>query len=221
VTSRLSHTPTTDVERSLMSEGIEHIVGLDEVGRGAWAGPVSVGVARIPVDVPPPIGLRDSKLLSERRREVMFPLVTQWCTEWAVGHAGPEECDRWGMTAALRLASTRALAALTLAPEVVLVDGAFDYVTHPVQRGASVRCGPAVRTLVRGDVTCTSIAAASIVAKVTRDRLMRDLAESFPAFDFDRNKGYPSPVHRTSLAGHGLTSIHRRSWSYVDDLPFR
>jgi ribonuclease HII len=75
--------------------------------------------------------------------------------------------------------------------------------------------------VVRGDATCVSVAAASIVAKVTRDRLMRTLSASFPAFDFDRNKGYPSPVHRTALAGFGLTSMHRRSWSFVDDLAFR
>ena len=101
------------------------------------------------------------------------------------------------------------------------MDGAFDYVTEPGEGGACAVENTEVRTLVRGDLTCTSIAAASIVAKVTRDRMMRDLSESFPPFDFDRNKGYPSPTHQTALAGCGLTSIHRRSWAFVDYLPFR
>jgi ribonuclease HII len=80
---------------------------------------------------------------------------------------------------------------------------------------------PQVRTVVKGDASCVSIAAASIVAKVTRDRMMRGLSASFPAFDFHSNKGYPSPVHRTALAGFGLTSIHRRSWAFVDGMAFR
>ena len=213
--------PSTEAELSLVNEGFDIIVGLDEVGRGAWAGPVSVGVALVPMEVPPPVGLRDSKLVAEHHREALFPLVAAWCMDWSVGHAGPEECDQWGMTIALRLAARRALAGLSCIPDVVLVDGGFDYVTEPGSGDAGVGLKPEVRTLVRGDATCTSIAAASIVAKVTRDRMMRDLSESFPAFDFDRNKGYPSPTHRTALAGCGLTAIHRRSWSYVENLPFR
>jgi ribonuclease HII len=104
------------------------------------------------------------------------------------------------------------------------MDGAFDYVSAPRDHDDSDPLAtvlPQIRTVVKGDVTCVSIAAASIVAKVTRDRMMREWADSFPGFDFDRNKGYPSPVHRTALAGFGLTSLHRRSWSYVDDLAFR
>jgi ribonuclease HII len=213
--------PTTDVERSLASEGFGLIAGLDEVGRGAWAGPVSVGVALIPAAIPAPEGLRDSKLVPEPHREAMFPLVAAWCTDWSVGHAGPEECDQWGMTIALRLAARRALAGLRSSPDVVLMDGSFDYVTEPGEIPVEGAPSPIIRTIVRGDTSCTSIAAASIVAKVTRDRMMRELSEHFPAFDFDRNKGYPSPVHRTALAGRGLTAIHRRSWSYVDQMPFR
>lgn len=239
--------PTTAAELALVAEGFEVIVGLDEVGRGAWAGPVSVGVAVIPLEAPVPAGLRDSKLVAEHHRESLFPVVAEWCTDWAVGHAGPEECDRWGMTIALRLAARRALAGLSCVPDVVLLDGSFDYLSEPggEERGGGDEdvipdpgatalgsraqgptsptgpTGPVVRTLVRGDASCTSIAAASIVAKVTRDRVMRSLSECFPAFDFHRNKGYPSRTHRMALAGEGLTSIHRRSWSYVEKLPFR
>jgi ribonuclease HII len=213
--------PSRRAERSLLNAGYEVVVGLDEVGRGAWAGPVSVGVAVIPDGVSPPKGLRDSKLVPEEEREILFPRVARWCVDWAVGHAGPDECDQWGMTVALRLAAQRALAGLTCTPDIILMDGAFDYLSEPTEGGACGAENPEVRTLVKGDMTCTSIAAASIVAKVTRDRMMRDLSESFPPFDFDRNKGYPSPTHQTALAGCGLTSIHRRSWAFVDYLPYR
>jgi ribonuclease HII len=206
------------MERQLRKSGHQMVAGLDEVGRGAWAGPVSVGVVVFPFDRRPPAGIRDSKLLSEPRREELYPLVDEWCTEWAVGHAGPEECDLLGMTRALRLAARRALGSLEVAPQVVLMDGDFDYVSDPDPACCD---GPAIRTVVRGDATCVSVAAASIMAKVTRDRMMRSWAESFPAFDFDQNKGYPSPMHRTALSGFGLTSLHRRSWSYVNDLAFR
>ncbi len=210
--------PDAAHEHALLGVGFERVTGLDEVGRGAWAGPVSVGVVVFPPDGDPPDGVRDSKQLSEDRREALFPLITAWCADWSVGHAEPTECDRLGMTAALRLASHRALSGLRSAPGAVLLDGGFDYLSGPEPRPGAV---PHVRTVVRGDTACISIAAASIVAKVTRDRYMRSIASSFPAFDFDRNKGYPSPVHRRALAGVGLTSIHRRSWSYVNSLPFR
>ncbi len=222
--------PDDGFERALGDEGFGLVAGLDEVGRGAWAGPVSVGVVVFPPELPAPDGIRDSKMLTEEHREALYPLITAWCTDWSVGHAGPEECDRLGMTVALRLAARRALATLRRAPEAVLMDGAFDYVSDPADPlplpGAPeypVVAGhpPQVRTVVRGDAQCVSIAAASIVAKVTRDRMMRTMASSFPAFDFDRNKGYPSPVHKTALAGFGLTSVHRRSWAFVDGMAFR
>ncbi|HVB94487.1 MAG TPA: ribonuclease HII, partial [Acidimicrobiales bacterium] len=150
--------PSRRAERSLLKEGFEVIVGLDEVGRGAWAGPVTVGVAVIPAGVSPPKGLRDSKLVPEEEREALFPRVTRWCVDSSVGHAGPEECDQWGMTVALRLAAQRALAGLTCMPDVILMDGAFDYVTEPGEGGACALENTEVRTLVRGDLTCTSIA---------------------------------------------------------------
>jgi ribonuclease HII len=216
--------PDDRLERSLGDEGFGSVAGLDEVGRGAWAGPVSVGVVVVPRDLAAPDGLRDSKLLTEDHREALFPLVGRWCADWSVGHAGPAECDRLGMTAALRLAARRALGGLALPPDIIAMDGGFDYVSEPGgqnQPAPMAASPPEIRTVVKGDATCVSIAAASIVAKVTRDRLMRALSPSFPGFDFDRNKGYPSPVHRTALAGFGLTSVHRRSWSYVDELAFR
>ena len=211
------------------------VAGVDEVGRGAWAGPLSVGVAVMEGSVlgrprrRVPAGLRDSKQLPEERREEIFERIAAWCAAWAVGHAGPEECDRVGMTAALRLATRRAFAALPVdaLPDAVILDGNFDYVSPPPQStlfdeepGPS-GCSPRVRTVVGADARCASVAAASVLAKVTRDRLMRGLADSFPPFDFERNKGYPSPTHKRALCGYGMTAIHRRSWIFAEHLPWR
>ena len=226
--------PDDLLERELAGEGLV-VAGIDEVGRGAWAGPASVGVAIFRAGTPAPEGICDSKMLAEDQREAIFPLVASWCLEWSVGHSAPTECDRLGMTVALRLAAQRALAGLQTTPDAILLDGSFDYVSEPEESngqadGADGGCrdspdgrelAPSVRTVVRGDAACVSIAAASIVAKVTRDRLMRSLAPSFPAFDFDRNKGYPTRVHKLALAGFGLTSIHRRSWAFTDHMVFR
>jgi ribonuclease HII len=239
--------PDLATERSLWRSGHRLVAGVDEVGRGAWAGPLTVGVALVGVpDVSPgspanmrarpptrrrfPPGLRDSKMLAEPRREALFPLVTSWCTAWAVGHAEAGECDQLGMTAALRLAAARAFGGLPpgYTPDAVVVDGPMDFVTPPAQGVLALVTdasgdwwAPEVRTEVDGDARCASVAAASVLAKVSRDRIMREHAESYPGFDFERNKGYPSPSHRRALCGYGLTSLHRRSWAFVDDLPWR
>ena len=126
--------PGLSHERDLWGAGHRVVAGVDEVGRGAWAGPLSVGVAVL-CESPPriPKGLRDSKQLTEDVREAIFDRVAAWCAGWAVGHAGPEECDRLGMTAALRLATRRALAQLSpdLVPDAVVLDGTFDFVSPP------------------------------------------------------------------------------------------
>lgn len=198
--------PSLSVERELWSAGHEVVAGVDEVGRGAWAGPISVGVAVLPRDRRV-YRVRDSKMLTESERERLFDRVAGWCTTWAVGHASPEECDELGMSEAQRLAARRAFDALGSAPDQILIDGRWDFVG-----------GPNTRRLVRGDATCLSIAAASILAKVTRDRLMRQDAESFPGYDFELNKGYPCPRHKMALRAWGPTSIHRRSWVFMDNL---
>ncbi len=198
--------PTLTVERELWARGHRVVVGLDEVGRGAWAGPLSVGAAVLPTDRRVR-GVRDSKLLREDEREQLFPRLTQWCVAWSVGHVSNTECDELGMSAALHLAARRALDGLGLTPDRVLVDGPFDFVG-----------GGRTRTIVRGDATCLSIATASVLAKVTRDRLMRAISPSCDEFAFASNKGYPSPVHRDALRRLGPTDWHRRSWSFMDDL---
>jgi ribonuclease HII len=214
-------TPDLRQERSLARDGHVWVAGLDEVGRGAWAGPVSVGAAVMKPRVTKasiPAWLRDSKQLSEDRRESIFEPVGRWCADWAVGHASPEECDELGMTAALRLASVRALAGLRQPPDAILVDGPRDLLRGP--EGSAQAYEGTVRPVIGGDARCASVAAASVLAKVVRDRMMRTESEHFPAYAFERNKGYPSPLHQTALRGYGLSSIHRRSWSFVEDLPW-
>ena len=206
--ARRSRGPTLVVERELWDAGHDVVVGVDEVGRGAWAGPLTIGAAVLPRDRRV-YGVRDSKQLTEIRREQLFERVGEWCVAWAVGHASHEECDRLGMSDAQRLAARRALDGLGVEPDRVLVDGRWDFVG-----------GGRTRMLVKGDATCLSIAAASILAKVTRDRIMRAGADSYPGFDFDRNKGYPCPRHKLALKGYGPTAIHRRTWAFMDGTPW-
>lgn len=198
--------PGVGEERKLWQAGFGIVAGCDEVGRGAWAGPVSVGVVVVPLDRR--INkVRDSKMLSEEEREGLYGPILEWCLDWSVGHALPQECDEFGMSEAQRRAARRALDGLTDAPDYVLLDGRWDF----VQTGR-------VQTVVGGDSQCLSIAAASVVAKVTRDRLMRRLADSYPEYDFASNKGYPSPKHKEALRQLGPTPIHRQSWAFMEKL---
>lgn len=197
--------PSLGLEREGWAAGHEVIVGVDEVGRGSWAGPLTVGAAVIPRDRRV-YGVRDSKMLPETERERLFERIARWCT-WAVGSATQAECDGLGMAAAQRLAARRALDGLGVAPDHVLVDGNWDFV--------GLGCS---RMVIRGDAISLSIATASILAKVSRDRMMRAEAEHYPGFDFDRNKGYPCPRHRMALHAYGPTAIHRRSWVFMEGL---
>ncbi len=200
--------PGLGVERTLWHAGHAIVVGVDEVGRGAWAGPISVGAAVVPKDRRV-YKVRDSKMLTENEREALFDRIAAWCEAWAVGHASHDECDELGMSEAQRLAARRAIAALGVSADRVLVDGNWDFVG-----------GGNVRRLVRGDATSLSISAASILAKVTRDRIMRAAAPHYPGYDFELNKGYPCPRHKAALQGWGPSAIHRRSWVFMDYLPW-
>ena len=168
------------------------------------AGWATVGAAIVPLDRRV-YKIRDSKLLTEEEREALFDRIAGWCDWWAVGNASPKECDELGMSDAQRLAAQRALDSLGIVPDHVLVDGNWDFV------------GGATR-IVRGDRTSLSIAAASVLAKVTRDRLMRASADQYPGYNFEANKGYPCPVHKAALQAWGPSAIHRRSWVFMDHL---
>jgi ribonuclease HII len=207
--TRAGKAPGLGSERELWDEGHEIVVGIDEVGRGSWAGPLTIGAVVIPTDRRV-YGIRDSKMLTEARREQLYGRIVDWCTAFGVGHASEVECDELGMSEAQRLATRRALERLGLVPDAVLIDGKWDFV------GVGT-----TRTLVKGDARCLSIAAASIVAKVTRDRIMRAEAEHYPHWSFDQNKGYPCPRHKLALQGWGPSAIHRRSWVFMERLAWR
>ena len=200
--------PNRRIEEALWDAGHQVVVGVDEVGRGSWAGPLSVGAAVLPRDRRV-YRVRDSKMLTERERERLFDPIAEWCVAWSVGHATQVECDELGMSEAQRLAARRAIEGLGVTPDRVLLDGKWDFVG-----------GGMTQRIVKGDATVLSIAAASILAKVTRDRMMREESVNHPGYDFDRNKGYPCPKHKIALAGMGPTAIHRRSWAFMDNLPW-
>ena len=209
--------PTLDVEAGLHGEGHRYVIGCDEVGRGAIAGPVAVGLAIVDVTIGAfPVGLRDSKLLSEKRREHLAPLATGWALHTAVGLASAAEVDLWGLTAALGIAGRRALASLhesgaSILDSVILLDGSFDWLnpalTTPLR----------VRTRVKADRDCASVAAASVVAKVHRDRLMIDADAATPGYGWAGNKGYGSAGHYAAIAELGATELHRHTWLRADD----
>lgn len=194
---------------------------MDEVGRGALAGPVTAGLVVLRPDTERSVpGLRDSKLLSPARRAALVPRIRAWCAASGVGHASPREIDALGLTAALRLAGHRALAAAAgrgAPPDVVLLDGRHDWLSAPVEPALfDGAAGPAwagtVVTQTKADLTCASVAAASVLAKVERDRIMEELSAGCPQYGWDSNKGYGAAGHRRALAQDGPTPHHRLSW---------
>ncbi|MBW3089647.1 ribonuclease HII [Bifidobacterium miconisargentati] len=295
-------TPTLELERELAAQGYDLIVGFDEVGRGALAGPVMVGCAAIWArDLEPlndtdraaaegesdeargdaaasqsqfltvPDGVADSKLLTEHRREAIYDELCDWCAAWAVGQASNTEIDDWGITYALGIAALRALADVerqlgldgsqpgaavhreagnTMQTEPVsgsplrgelsaeltegsprttataptrpirvgaILDGPSDYITKALGTfdAPDVPIPAVVTTKVKGDRSCATVASAAVIAKVTRDRLMVDLAQSDPKYapyEWAHNKGYGSAAHRAAIAEHGPTALHRVSW---------
>lgn len=219
--------PTRTVERALLREGHALVAGVDEVGRGALAGPVSVGVVLVDLRTrAAPRGLRDSKLLTPAAREALVAPVRRWAVASAVGHASPGEIDAVGIVAALRTAAYRALAELRdrgHAPGVVILDGSHDWLTPPLQGDLLdvVRAGPAdlapepcpaVRVRVKADLTCAVVAAASVLAKCERDAIMTRLDDVHPGYGWAVNKGYAVPEHVASLRRLGPSPQHRVSW---------
>ncbi len=202
--------PTLAFERSAWALGHEVVVGIDEVGRGAWAGPLMVGAAVLPKSKRVN-GVRDSKALPEPRREELFARVAGWCVAWNVGQASQAECDGLGMAAAQRLAARRAVEGLGVAADMLLIDGKWDFA------GGSAP-GAQVQRIVKGDAVCLSIAAASILAKVTRDRYMRSIAHQYPHYELAANKGYPCWRHKMALQAYGPSTIHRRTWVFMGSL---
>ena len=210
-----SRKPSLRTERVLQREGYPILAGMDEVGRGALAGPVTVGVVVIDEACrSAPTGVKDSKLLTAAARERMVPRIERWCVAYGVGHASPGEIDEVG----LRLAGRRALALLGVVPDLIILDGNHDWLTEPEEVGLFAFAGggpttPPVRTMIQADMTCSSVAAASVLAKVARDRLLVERSVDFPAYGWEGNKGYSAPEHLEALRVHGACEYHRRSWN--------
>jgi ribonuclease HII len=204
--------PTLDVERDLFAQGARVVIGCDEVGRGAIAGVVAVGVCAIVPDADaPPAGLRDSKLLSPTRRQTLAPLVREWATAVAVGEAEPGEVDAHGIIVALGLAARRGLIALheagiDVGSATVLLDGSHDWLTP------ALTSPPRILVRPKADRDCASVAGASVVAKVHRDALMVADSALWPAYGWEGNKGYGSAAHLAAVAESGASPRHRVSW---------
>lgn len=222
--------PTLAWERELAAAGYTVVAGCDEVGRGALAGPVSVGVVAVdPLKVGPIEGVKDSKLLRESVRMKLVPEIRHWAAASAVGHATAAEIDSHGLVAALRLAGTRALALVSLAltPDLVILDGNQNWLSAPSQAqldfgaltgGSELEDAGAamtVKTRIKADMTCLSVAAASVLAKVERDTMMAQYSLEYPEFDWATNKGYATAAHRAAIAKLGPTDFHRKTWRLV------
>ena len=220
------------VERQLLRSGASLVCAVDEVGRGSLSGPVSVGMVLVDSSVRRSLpGVRDSKLLTPAAREELVPRIHRWCIGHSVGHASAREIDEYGIIAALRLAGHRALADLAAAPDVVLLDGSHDWLSQPRQpslfdgsddvgEGGTRSCAPDDRpvdvprvvTMVKADLQCASVAAASVLAKTTRDAIMVRMSADHPGYGWDVNKGYAAPGHLHALHVLGPSPEHRISW---------
>ncbi|MCX6431668.1 MAG: ribonuclease HII [Actinobacteria bacterium] len=209
---------TLRVERAMLRAGVAGLACVDEAGRGALCGPVSVGVVLVTAETKPaPAGVRDSKLLTPERRMELLPKIMRWASH-AVGMASADEIDRLGIVPAMRLAGHRALAALPVRPDQVLLDGSHDYLSEPAQASLfaeepALYSVPPVVTMVKADLRCAGVAAASILAKTARDALMIELSDHFPDYGWAGNKGYGAPEHLEALTRLGPTRHHRVSWS--------
>jgi len=205
--ARLAGLRTIEEERR--AQGFEIIAGVDEAGVAPLAGPVVAAAVVLPGDLRLP-GLDDSKRLTAEQREALYAEIVHHAAAFAVGRAEVEEIDRLNVLQAMRLAHRRAVLALPCRPHLVLIDGRYP-ADVPVPQLA----------IVDGDATCASIAAASIVAKVTRDRLMVDLAAQYPGYGFEVHKGYSTPAHRAAIARRGISPVHRRSFLAAQGLQQR
>jgi ribonuclease HII len=248
--SALHVTPTLALETTLFDAGAQFVVGFDEVGRGALAGPVRVGAAVVQRDHIDaiPTGLADSKMLTEKRREALFEPLQQWVAAWGVGEATNKEIDAWGISHALGIAALRALEsaesglgiaagqkmlkmhsvqdaqgvqnARRMAPAISgILDGPNDYISKCVSTfdAPVISLVPRMVTQVKADQSCASVAAASVLAKVTRDRLMVQLGAmpEYADFGWAKNKGYGSQAHRDAIKAKGPSDLHRISWHLV------
>lgn len=216
--------PSLRVEKSHFAAGRLTVIGVDEVGRGAIAGPVAVGAAAVTIDVRRvPQGLADSKLLSAARRTELVPVVTRWART-AVGMAPASYVDEQGIVPALGLAGARALSSLaeagvSFAGAVVILDGSFDWLSRALPPSLVADAPLDVVVRVKADRDCASVAAASVVAKVERDALMVAAHDEAPDYAWASNKGYGSTAHYVAIRERGAHALHRTSWLHAAAAP--
>ena len=189
-----------EIERSCFDSGIKLICGVDEAGRGPLAGPVCAAAVILPahIDIP---GLNDSKKLSDKRRRELYPVIMEQAVAYGIGLADHNEIDEINILQATFLAMERAIGALNIKPELALIDG-----------NRTKDFGIPVKTVVHGDSLSASIAAASILAKVTRDDIMMKMAEEYPQYGFEIHKGYGTKAHYQALSSYGPSPIHRMTF---------
>jgi len=198
--------PDTFFEAQLWNSGLQYVAGLDEAGRGALAGPVAVGAVILPND---PmllsrtlVGVRDSKQMTPLERESLAPRIKEIALTWGVAFASAEEIDSLGIVHATRLAALRALKGLSLSPQYLLTDFRLELPQLEISQTA----------LVRGDVLCLSIAAASVLAKTTRDALMHELDSHYQGYGLGKHKGYGTQAHRLAMKRLGVSPVHRKTF---------
>ncbi len=192
--------PSYEIEAAALEAGYAVIAGTDEAGRGPLAGPVYAAAVILPMGLVID-GLNDSKKLTEKKREALFDIICKEALSYGIAYATPEEIDELNILNASQLAMRRAVAMLTPSPDLVLVDG-------NVAREFPMD----TKTVVKGDSLSMSIAAASILAKVSRDRVMAELAKEYPQYQLEKHKGYPTPLHMNLVRELGPSPIHRKSF---------
>ena len=209
--------PSLEKESKLL-DSHRSVIGLDEVGRGAAAGPLVVGAVLLRRIEPMPAGLNDSKRLTAKTRERLEAPIREWSSKWALGAASNREVDDMGIEQAIRLATRRALTQLPLGGASLLVDGPRSIAPEDVS-GTDGLAPKDVTCVIGGDHLCASIAAASVLAKVDRDRTMVQIARDDDRYGWDRNKGYLSAEHSAALHAHGPSRWHRISWNLPKSSP--
>jgi ribonuclease HII len=199
--------PDLAIERKIWQSGLTYIAGMDEAGRGALAGPVAVGAVILPNKARLSStlnGVRDSKQMAPLAREHLAPLIKDSALAWSVGFASSDEIDSLGIVPATRLAALRALESLSIFPSFLLTDFRLELPELDIPQ----------TSLVKGDVKCLSIAAASVLAKTTRDAWMCELDSQYPGYGLGKHKGYGTPFHRQALKRLGYSAIHRKSFTF-------
>jgi len=211
--------PTLDSERRIFERGNRFVIGIDEVGRGAIAGPVAVGVSLIDKTNPAleawPVKLQDSKLMTAKSRIGITQPLIDWVSSYAVGFSTNKEIDELGISEALRLAAGRALDDLFKDAEsrkLIVIDGAVILLDGSQNWLGKVSYGLDVQVQVKADTNCVSVSAAAVLAKVTRDSLMQELDQQYPGYGLAGHKGYASAAHIAALRSLGPSAIHRVTW---------